>query len=44
METTGGDASCINGKNEIHNRSIHNMVIEVLLDGNQHEKNNLCAS
>ena len=39
METTGGNASWINGKNEKHNRSIHNMVIEGLLDINQHEKN-----
>ena len=26
METTGGDISWINGKNERHNRIIHNMV------------------
>ena len=26
METTVGDASWINGNNEIHNRIIHNMV------------------
>ena len=39
METTGGDASWINGKNERHNRSIHNMVRSGLLDSNQHEKN-----
>ena len=37
METTGGDVSWINGKNERHNRSINNMVISVLLDINQHE-------
>ena len=39
METTGGDASCLNGNNEKHNRSIHNMVISGLLDSNQHAKN-----
>ena len=37
METTGGDASWINDKNEIHNISIHNMVRAVLLGINQHE-------
>ena len=39
METTGGDASCLNGNNEKHNRNIHNMVISGLLDSNQHAKN-----
>ena len=39
METTGGDAFWINGKNEIHNKSIHNMVRSGLIDSNQHEKN-----
>ena len=39
METTGVDASWLNGKDEIHNISIHNMVISGLLDSNQHEKN-----
>ena len=38
METTSGDASWLNWNNEIHNRSIHNMVIAGLLDGNQQEK------
>ena len=37
METTGGDALWINGKNEIQNISIDNMVIEGLLDSNQYE-------
>ena len=39
METTGGGVSWINGKNERHNRIIHIMVREDLLDSNQHEKN-----
>ena len=39
METTGGDAFWLNGKNERHNRSIQNMVRSRLLDSNQHEKN-----
>ena len=34
METTGGDASCINVNNERHNRSIHNMVRSGLIDIN----------
>ena len=38
MQNTGGNASCINENNEIHNRSIHNMVRVGLLDSNQHEK------
>ena len=37
METTGGDAYCLNVKYERHNRSIHNMVITALIDSNQHE-------
>ena len=37
MGTTGGGASWINGNNELHNRSIHNMVISGLLEINQHE-------
>ena len=36
IETTGGDASRINGKNERHNISIHIMIREGLLDSNQH--------
>ena len=32
METNGGDASWLNGNNERHNRSIHNMVRAALLD------------
>ena len=32
METTGGYSYWLNGNNERHNRSIHNMVISVLLD------------
>ena len=37
METTGGDASWLNGKNERHTTSIHNMVREGLLESNKHE-------
>ena len=36
MEPTGGDVSWLNGNNELHNRSIHNMVREVLIDINQY--------
>ena len=36
IETTGGDASRINGKNERHNISIQIMIREGLLDSNQH--------
>ena len=35
METTVGDASWINGNNEIHNRIIHSLVREGLLDSNE---------
>ena len=38
METTGGDLSWLNVKNERHNISIHNMVISGHLDSNQHTK------
>ena len=38
-ETTGGDASCFNWKNERHKRSIHNILGAGLLDSNQNEKN-----
>ena len=37
METTGGDAYWLNGKNERHNIIIHNMERSALLDSNQHE-------
>ena len=37
METTGGDASWLNVKNERHNRSIHNMIRAARLDSNQYE-------
>ena len=37
METAGGDASCRNVTNEIHNRSIHNMGRSVLLEIKEHE-------
>ena len=36
-ENTGGEASCLNRKNERHNRIIKNMVRAGLLDINQHE-------
>ena len=39
METTGGDASWLNGMNKIHNRTIHNMVISGLIDSNKYAKN-----
>ena len=39
MENTGGDESCINGNNEIHNTRINNMVRAGILDSDQHEKN-----
>ena len=39
MKNTGGDASCLNGNNEIHNRSIHNMFGSGLIYNTQHEKN-----
>ena len=35
METTGGDASWLNGKNETHNRRIHKMIISVLIEINK---------
>ena len=44
METTGSDASRINGNNERHNISIHNMVISGLIDSNQHENKCCCAA
>ena len=44
METPGGDTSWINGNNERHNRSIHNMVIAGLLDSNKHENKWCCAA
>ena len=37
METTGGDASWLNGNNLRHNRSIHNIVKAGLLDINYNE-------
>ena len=39
MENTGGYAFWTNGNNEIHNISIHNMVIVDLTEINSHEKN-----
>ena len=44
METTGGDASWLNGKNERHKIRIHNMVISGIIDNNQQEKKWSCAS
>ena len=43
METTGGGANWLNVNNEIHERSIHNMVREGLLDSNQHINKWFCA-
>ena len=37
MEITGGDTSWINDNNEIHNRSIQNMVVAGLLGSNKYE-------
>ena len=34
-ETNGGDASCINGRNERNNKIIHKMVRSGILDMNQ---------
>ena len=39
MEATGVDASWLNGNNERHNISIHNIVIAALIYSNHH--NNL---
>ena len=39
MENTGGDSYCLNGNNERHNRSIHNVVGAVIIYSNQREKN-----
>ena len=44
METTGGDASWINGNNERQNRSIHNMLIADLLGSNHNENKLFCAA
>ena len=44
VETTGGDAYGINGKNGRYNRSIQNMVISDLLDINQHGNKWCCAA
>ena len=43
METTVGDASWLNLKNERHNIIIHNMVRADLLDTNQHEHKCCCG-
>ena len=39
VEATGGDASWLDVKNEIHNKIISNMVRSGLTGVNQHEKN-----
>ena len=44
METSGGDISWINRKNERHNRSINYMVSKALLDSDQHENKWCCAA
>ena len=43
METSGGDEFWMNGNNERHNRSIHNMVIYGLLDSNKRENKWFCS-
>ena len=44
METTGGDAYWLNGKNEKHNRIIHNIVRSGLIYSNKHENKWFCTS
>ena len=44
MENTGGDASWLNRNNEIHNRRIHNMIIEGLIGSNHHASIWYCTS
>ena len=44
METTGGDISCINRRNEIHNIRIHTMIIEGILESNKHKKKWYCVA
>ena len=44
MKTTGGDAYWLNGKNERHNKSIHNMLRSGLLESNQHANKWCCAA
>ena len=44
METTGGDASWLNGNNEPHNIKIHNMVRSGLIYINQNENKWLYAA
>ena len=42
-ENNGRDASCTNGRNEIHNKSIHNMLRVGLIDINQNANKWCCA-
>ena len=44
MENTSGDASYINRNNEIHNRSIHNVLGADLLDSNHHPNKWWCKA
>ena len=44
LDTTGGDASWLNGKNKLHNRIIYKMVISCLIVSNQNENKWCCAS
>ena len=44
METNGVDESWINENIEIHNRSIHNMVISGLIDSNKNVKKWFCVA
>ena len=44
LETIGGDASWINGKNERHNIIIHDMVRSGFIDINKHENKCCCEA
>ena len=43
-KTTGGDASCLNGNNELHNIRIQSTVRELIIDINQHEDKCWCSA
>ena len=44
LENTGLYASCIRGKNEVHNKIIHNTVRASFLEITQHENKMCCAA